>query len=391
MKRVVLYIDSLKLGGAERVTLTWANWLVESGWKVCVLTRKPMSWDFYPIPDGVERYVETPDRFWLRFLGPLGFPFRVLKLRHWLKKNQINLAIGITSLPSVKLLFATHYLDLQCIVSERNYPPLKHIGLIWNFLRRVSYRWSALHIVQTQQVGHWLRDQLSITSQLQLANPVQWPLPRFSPELLPEIWLEDQHVQPNHPLILAVGTKMNQKGFDRLVDWFLPLGQRHSTLQLVIIGIEDVPYHGINQQAELKSRLNAFRDIQKRLHFPGRVGNIEDWYHRATLFVLSSRYEGFPNVLLEAMASGCCCIASDCPQGPSELIRPGKNGVLMSRDASNHEWVSQLDSLLNNQTERQKLAKNAIQVRHDYAPHALKQTFLTAVNGVMSTGKNRGT
>ena len=159
----------------------------------------------------------------------------------------------------------------------------------------------------------------------------------------------------------------------------------------MIIGIEDVPYHGINQKAELKSRLNTFRDIQKRLHFPGRVGNIEDWYHRATLFVLSSRYEGFPNVLLEAMASGCCCIASDCPQGPSELIRPGKNGVLMSRDASNHEWVSQLDSLLNNKTERQKLAKNAIQVRHDYAPHALKQTFLAAVNGVMSTGKNRGT
>ena len=51
---VVLYIDSLKLGGAERITLTWASWLRDAGWSPVVLTRKPLSWDFYPVPDGVE-------------------------------------------------------------------------------------------------------------------------------------------------------------------------------------------------------------------------------------------------------------------------------------------------------------------------------------------------
>lgn len=239
MKHVVIYIDSLKLGGAERVALTWASWLIESGWQVYVLTRKPTSWDFYPLPNGIERCIETQDGFWLRLLGPLAFPFRILSLRHWIKTNRLNLAIGITSLPSIKLLFATRSLGVPCVVSERNFPPLKHIGFTWNILRRVSYPWSALHVVQTRQVGKWLSDQLSVKKQLQLPNPVQWPLPRFSPELAPNTWLIEQNVLPDQPIILAVGTKMKQKGFDRLVDWFLPLSQRHSTLQLVIVGIEE--------------------------------------------------------------------------------------------------------------------------------------------------------
>ena len=70
---VVLYIDSLKLGGAERITLTWASWLRDAGWSPVVLTRKPLSWDFYPVPDGVAREVEPTDPPWLRCLGVAGW------------------------------------------------------------------------------------------------------------------------------------------------------------------------------------------------------------------------------------------------------------------------------------------------------------------------------
>ena len=86
---VVLYIDSLKLGGAERITLTWASWLRDAGWSPVVLTRKPLSWDFYPVPDGVAREVEPTDPPWLRCLGVAGFPVRVWLLRRWLQRQQI--------------------------------------------------------------------------------------------------------------------------------------------------------------------------------------------------------------------------------------------------------------------------------------------------------------
>ena len=68
MRRVVLYVDSLKIGGAERVTLTFARWLHRNGWEPIVLTRQSPERDFYPIPPGVKRAVEPPDPRWLRLL-----------------------------------------------------------------------------------------------------------------------------------------------------------------------------------------------------------------------------------------------------------------------------------------------------------------------------------
>ena len=159
-RRVVLYIDSLKLGGAERVTLTWAAWLQQAGWKPIVLTRKSIGWDFYPLPAGVERVVEPADAPWMHRLGPLAFPFRVRRLQRWLDGQNVGLAIGVTSLPAIKLLLATRLLGVPCVVSERNFPPSKRIGRIWRVLRRLSYPWAGLHLVQTQAVGEWLKTHL---------------------------------------------------------------------------------------------------------------------------------------------------------------------------------------------------------------------------------------
>ena len=382
-RRVVLYIDSLKLGGAERVTLTWARWLHQAGWQSLVLTRKPVSWDFYPLPAGVVRAVEPADASWMRRLGPLAFPFRVLRLQRWLDDQNVGLAIGVTSLPAIKLLFAARLLGVPCVVSERNYPPLKRIGRLWSGLRRLSYPWAALHLVQTRAVGTWMAAHLGAHRQLLLPNPVQWPLTRFHPSLEPQHWLAQRGCQASDPLLLAVGTKADQKGFDRLVRWWMSLAQADARLQLVIVGLDEAPYHGRDQQADLRTLLVDQPDLQARLHFPGRVGNLADWYARAQLFVLSSRYEGFPNVLLEAMAAGCCCVAADCPQGPADLIQDGVNGRLMPDTASDAQWLQVLTGLLADAGERQRLAAQAVDVRKVYAPAALEQRLMQALERVM--------
>ena len=382
-KRVVLYIDSLKLGGAERVTLTWGRWLHQAGWQPLVLTRKPASWDFYPVPPEVEREVEPTDPSWMRRLGPLAFPFRVRRLQRWLDEQNVDLAIGVTSLPAIKLLFAARLLGVPCVVSERNYPPLKRIGRIWSGLRRLSYPWAALHLVQTRAVGTWMAAHLGAHRQLLLPNPVQWPLACFHPSLEPQYWLAQRGVQATDPVLLAVGTKADQKGFDRLVRWWIPLAQADARLQLLLVGLDEQPYHGRDQQAELRALLVNHPELQERLQFPGRVGNLADWYARAQVFVLSSRYEGFPNVLLEAMAAGCCCVAADCPQGPADLIQDGVNGRLLPDRASDSQWLKVLTELLADGAERQRLAANAVEVRELYAPAALQQRLMQALERVM--------
>ena len=375
-RRVVLYIDSLKTGGAERVTLLFARWLAQEGWRATVLTRHGPSRDFYPVPAGVHRAIEPSDPPWLRRLGLLGFPLRVLRLRAWLQRHQPDLVLGMTTLPAIKLLLAVRGMACPCIVSERNFPPLKRPGWPWRLLRRLTYPWAQLHLVQTEATGRWLAQHLNARPQLCLANPVAWPLPRFAPDPDPTGWLARQKVGADQQVLLAVGTKAHQKGFDRLMAMFALLRQRHPQAHLVILGMDAVPYHGVDQQAQLRRMLP---EASRSLHFPGRVGNVQDWYERADVFLLPSRYEGFPNVLLEAMASGCCCVSSDCPQGPAELIRDGVNGRLLPNDAHPQTWADVVSGLLVDSEERRRLACRALEVRQRFSEGRLRQCFMSGV------------
>lgn len=378
--RIVFYIDSLKLGGAERVLLQWALWCRDSGWRVVVLTRRGCAHDAYPLPEGVERWVEPADSRWLASLGWWGFPARVLRLRGLLRRGGFRLAVGVTTLPAVKLLLASRHLDMSCVVSERNYPPAKPPSLPWRWLRRLTYPWADLHFVQTQLSGDWLRRHCGAQRQVLLPNPVVWPVPGRAPRLEPGALLP-----ASAPVLLAAGTKARQKGFDRLVEAFRLLAVRWPDLRLVILGLPASPYHGVDQQAWLRACL-ADPELQDRLLMPGRAGNIADWYERATVFALPSRYEGFPNVLLEAMAAGCACVAADCPTGPSELILSGVDGLLLPATAGPELWASSLDALLASPAERRRLGAAALAVRQRFDAAALGQRFLQSFADLRTHG-----
>ena len=375
--RVVFTIDSLKLGGAERVLLQWACWCRDEGWQVLVITRHGQERDAYLVPEGVERLVEPRLSPIFERLGWFAFPWRVRALRQMLSRFRSDVVVGVTTLPAVKMLLASIGLSLRTVVSERNYPPAKRPSLPWCWLRRLTYPHADLHLVQTRATGAWLDQHCGIRRQLLLPNPVIWPLPDRQPQVDPDDWLP-----AGDPLLLAAGTKAHQKGFDRLIPVFAKLARQDASLHLALLGLAPGHYHGCDQQADLRRLLGSFPDLQKRLLLPGVCGTMARWYQRATVFVLPSRFEGFPNVLLEAMAAGCACIASDCLTGPADLICHGENGLLLPPQATTDEWVDAIAALLADPDRRHFLGQRALAVRERFAASSLRRDCLDALRGL---------
>jgi glycosyltransferase involved in cell wall biosynthesis len=135
--------------------------------------------------------------------------------------------------------------------------------------------------------------------------------------------------------IICVGRLDVQKRYDRLVAAFALIADKHPAWHIDIFG-EGKCRDAIQQQ------INA-EGLQDRIKLRGTTSNIIDEYQRSQFFVLSSDYEGFGLVIIEAMACGLPVVGTDCPFGPSEIIEDGKTGLLAKMDvrdlADKMEWM----------------------------------------------------
>jgi glycosyltransferase involved in cell wall biosynthesis len=125
------------------------------------------------------------------------------------------------------------------------------------------------------------------------------------------------------PIVVAAGRLCRQKGFDLLFEAFGRIAREFPAVRLIILG-----------KGEERDVLRALADslgISARVDFPGWLPNPHAVISRASVFVLSSRYEGFPNALLEAMACGTPVVSTDCPSGPREILE-GEAGLLVPNE-----------------------------------------------------------
>lgn len=128
-------------------------------------------------------------------------------------------------------------------------------------------------------------------------------------------------LQPGEcPVFLAVGRLTAQKDFVNLIQAFA-LVRKQKTSRLIILG-----------EGELRTELETLANdlgVRQDIDFPGFADNPYGYMSQATAFVLSSRYEGLPTALIEAMACGCSIVSTDCPSGPQEILAGGKYGTLV--------------------------------------------------------------
>lgn len=151
----------------------------------------------------------------------------------------------------------------------------------------------------------------------------------YNPVVLPEL-AELAGETPRHPwfaedepVILAAGRLVGAKGFETLIEALAALRRRHRA-RLLILG-----------EGPLRARLERrVRELGMRgeVDLPGFVANPYAYMARCAVFALSSRFEGLPGVLIQAMACGAPVVATDCHAGPAEIIRPGATGLLVPVD-----------------------------------------------------------
>ena len=119
------------------------------------------------------------------------------------------------------------------------------------------------------------------------------------------------------------------------------------------------------ERGRLQAAIGGYH-LNDRVSLVGRVGNVADWYHWADLFVMSSLFEGFPNVLVEAMAHGLPAVSFDCKTGPSDIIRHQVDGLLVP-DGDMAAFQYALAWLMADKTAREAYAERAKDVRDRFS------------------------
>lgn len=323
---LVIVAPSLGGGGAER-QLAWlaARWFAAGG-AVTVVTLAAEESDVWPLAPGVERIalaLASPSRH--RLAGAWATAGRLRALRRTIRAIAARSSGGVAPLvvvaftvaTNVLTAFATRGLGVRLVLAERQHPPHAVVGSTWRRLRPIACRMADRVTTQTERSARWLERHASARRVAVIPNALSLPLPRLVPIVAPADILP-----PDARLVLAAGRLRRQKGFDVLLAAVATLP---ADVHVLIAGAGD--------DTALRHTAGAL-GVDERVHLPGRIGNLGDFYRRASAFVLSSRHEGFPNVLAEAMAAGLPVVATRCETGPEELIEHECDGLLVPVDDS---------------------------------------------------------
>jgi glycosyltransferase involved in cell wall biosynthesis len=347
--RFTFVINSLAAGGAQRVMTELISRLIGRGHEVTLITYSKKDRDHFPLDPRVTRV--GLDLLWNSRNGlhaVLSNLRRLKLLRSAALSSRPDVVISFIDLTNVLTLVSLLGSRMPVVVSERIHPRHYEIGLQWRFARRLTYFMCAALVVQTKDIAEWARRVV--------------PRGRISviPNSAPS--MSETGEERREKLLLAVGRLNVQKGFDLLLRAFAESAVWRDGWRAIIVG-----------EGPERANLQALADklgIGGKVEFPGETDQVASWYRRAGMFVLSSRYEGFPNVLLEAMSHGCPSIAFDCPSGPRDIVQSGRNGRLLPAEDVD-ALIAAIRELSADALQRQILGEAAREVRTRFSPELI--------------------
>jgi glycosyltransferase involved in cell wall biosynthesis len=311
--KLLFFIASLQCGGAERVSVTLCNHWAERGWDVTIATFDDGSVPpFFPLASGVRHVaLGLAGRRSGSVLPMLDNLPRLRALRRWVAGERPDRIVSFIDETNVLTLLAARGTRVPVVVSVRTDPARHAIPRSWRVLRRMTYPWARAIVLQTETAAAFF--PASWASRIKV---IPNPVPK------PETATTDRGSSDGAThRIVAMGRLGKEKGFDLLIRAFAGIAPTHPGWSLTILG------EGEEREA-LQAEIER-SGVAGRVSLSGRIADTEGVLRGSELFVLSSRYEGFPNALCEAMACGLPVAAFDCRSGPAAIVRDGVDGVLV--------------------------------------------------------------
>ena len=299
IKKIVFFTGSLNgSGGTERVSTIIANQLSEIGYTVQFLSLHDGDSPFFKVNNDIKINTLFNEKICFK----KNYYKVIYKLREYLKKNEIDVIINVDTLLSLYSLVACIRLNIRNI-SWEHFNFINDLGLKLRKLSRYISAYACDDVVTLTDMdkGYWLKNTIHKANIVRISNPSSYEL-------------SNSRCKVNAKIVLSAGRLTHIKGFDLLLEsWALVIKQRQDwTLRIVGSGEE---HNSLKIQAE---KLGLGESVQWVSH----VDNMAEQYESAALYVMSSRFEGLPMVLLEAISAGLPLVSFDCKTGPREIIDP---------------------------------------------------------------------
>ncbi|WP_392431963.1 glycosyltransferase family 4 protein [Yersinia sp. HM-2024] len=341
MKKIAFFGGDIShTGGTERVSLALANYLVKNGYQVVIISLSGNA----PPKFHVEESVKLVSLFDEKRRFSLAYVAVVSRLRRILLDESIDVLIDVDTMLALFSTTALLGTKIKHISWEHfNYKSNLNIKSR-KLARKIAAKFSDAVVTLTEKDrDYWLEENKYPEKIISIPNP----LPFESKNKLTK-----KHAKK----VLALGRLTYQKGFDLLLDVWAKVEKTNNSWTLIIAG------DGEDKQLLLDKikilNLNNVKLLPSTQH-------VSDLYDQSGIYVMTSRFEGFPMVLLEAKASGLPIIAYDCDTGPSELIINNEDGFLIPF-ADSDAFTRHLILLMNDDDLRESMSLRSLKNAEKY-------------------------
>ena len=360
-------------GGVERVLTTKANYLADvAGYDVyIILTDGKGKAPYYPLSDKIH-IINLDINF--EELWSLSF---VKKGLVYLKKQRVfkkKLTKTLCELqPDITISLLRREINFLCDIKDGS----KKVGEMHinrqnyrnfeagdtNFVKKIFEQyWMSSLIKQLKRL-----DCFIVLSEEDKKNWNELSHITVIPNPLPPVAVSQTSTTESKKVI-AVGRYVYQKGFDLLVEAWATVAEKHSDWHLYIYG---------------RGNKNNYKTVSN-CHFEDAVENINDKYAESSIFVLSSRFEGFGMVIIEAMKCGVPTVSFACPCGPKDIITDGKDGFLIE-NGNTKQLAERICYLIEHEEERKDMGNNAIETARKYDINEIGKRWVALFENIITS------